>query len=118
MNSSGPNRRLQNVQHALVDVAAEIQTWAAKTASEPFREAAGRWVAAIERQVSGDLQAVDALNRLDERGSATAEAKRSLCEVMGLDGGVPMLDLLQACKAVFESLMQMDTATTMVAKGD
>jgi hypothetical protein len=96
------------VQHALTDVMAEIQAWSAKSKHEPFREAAQGWVAAIERQVAGDLQAVDVLNRLDEKGSETAGAKRALCEVMGLDGGVSMLELLQTCKAVFESFMEME----------
>lgn len=96
------------MQHALVDVAAEIQAWAAKSKHEPFREAAAGWVTAIERQVTGDLQAVDALKRLDETGDAITYAKGALCEAMGLDAGVPMLELLQSCKAVFDSFMQMD----------
>jgi hypothetical protein len=96
------------MQHALVDVAAEIQTWAAKTASEPFREAAGRWVAAIERQVSGDLQAVDALKRMDATGDAITEAKRALCTTIGLDEQTPMVDLLRACQATFVGFMQLD----------
>jgi hypothetical protein len=86
-------------------VIADIQHWAAKSRHQPFKDAAAGWVEALTRQVEGDLQTVDVLNRLDAKTDATQAAKASLCAVMGLEPSMPLVDLHQACEAVFRGFM-------------
>ncbi len=93
------------MQHALVDVIADIQAWAAKSNHQPFKDAAAGWVDAIETQVSGDLQMVDCLERLDATTDALRAAKETLCRTMGLEVDMPMLDVLTAADAVFRGLV-------------
>ncbi len=99
------------MQHALVDVIADIQAWAAKSNHQPFKDAAAGWVDAIETQVSGDLQMVDCLERLDSKADAIADAKHLLCETMGLDLDMPMAEVLASCDAVFRGFMGMPART-------
>jgi hypothetical protein len=93
-------------------VIADIQHWAAKSNHQPFKDAASGWVEAIERQVAGDLQAVECLERLDATGDAVAAAKRSLCEVMGLEPDMSAADIYAACEAVFRGFMSIDDTTS------
>lgn len=95
------------MQHALVDIAASIQHWAAKSNHQPFRDAAAEWVAAIDEQVTGDLQVVECLDRLDQKTDAIKAAKESLCCAMGLEPDMPMVELLRTCEVTFQSLCEI-----------
>lgn len=95
------------MRHALVDIAASIQSWAGKSQHQPFKDAAAEWVAAIETQVTSDLQAVECLERLDEKTDAIKAAKESLCRAMGLEPDMPMVELLQTCEVTFQSLCEI-----------
>ncbi len=98
------------MQHALVDIAASIQHWAAKSNHQPFRDAAAEWVAAIDEQVTGDLQAVECLERLDQKTDAIAQAKHSLCAVMGIDPKTDMAEVLKTAEITFRSFLQLEVA--------
>lgn len=96
--------------HPLTPVIEEIETVKGAVKAPWFHKHADEWLRTLGEQVATDLQAVDCLARLDEKTDAIAQAKHSLCAVMGIDPKTDMAEVLKTAEITFRSFLQLEVA--------